>query len=317
MTAVAFTACNQEDDGMDTSDETKATGTANIAATDAAIDAENVTGVYLAVTGFHVDGDDDDNDTTVMLSSTQEFNLMAYQNGDTYDLGSIDLGVGSYSGITFILDEESPAYVEFDDNTTAELDLESDDDEYEIIGDFEIEAESQTDLVADVDLRKAFHETSTEGEFMLRSTARLVRANIAGTIQGSVENFEEMQQEMEENETKAKLVVFAYAEGTFDESEMEDQDGDGVEARFENAVNSAVVTDDGDFTLAFMEESDYEIVVGVFEKDENAPDDEEYDFSEVIQSELSVDGSLDILIDGLGVNANSSTDLSIKLGLGG
>lgn len=315
ITTLIFTSCNNEGDDMETPDETKSTGTANIHATDAAVDAENVTGVFLSVTGVHVDGNDDENDTTVMFSSTEKFNLMAYQNGETYGLGSVDLGVGSYSDISFILDEESPAYVEFKDNSTAEVDVEGDNNEYEIVGDFEIKADAQTDIVADVDLRKALVKTSSEGKFMLRSTARLVEANITGTIQGTVDNYNELKEEKEEQGTEAKLVVFAYAEGSFDESEMEDQDGAGVEGRFENAINSAIVADDGTFTLAFMEESDYEIVVGVYEKSETDPEEKEFDFSEVLETELSAGGSLGLVIDGLGVSANSNTNVSIKLGL--
>ncbi|MEQ8469963.1 MAG: DUF4382 domain-containing protein [Marinoscillum sp.] len=313
MTTLIFTSCDQDDEGNKMPDETNETGTANIQATDAAIDAENVTGVFLSVTGIHVDGDDDSNDTTVMFDATEEFNLMAYQNGETYGLGSIDLGVGSYSDISFILDEEMPGYVAFSDDTSSEIELEGSGNEYEILGAFDIEADSQTDLVADVDLRKALVKTSSEGEFMLRSTARLVEANISGTIEGSIENYEAMKTENDLEGTESKVVVFAYTEGSFDESEKED--GSGIEGRFENSINSAVVADDGSFTLAFMEESDYEIVVAVFEKDETEPEEEEFEFSELLETELSAGGSLDLILDGLGVTANSSTTVSIKIGL--
>ncbi len=314
-TAMAFSSCDSNDDVEEPQNSTSK-GTVNVAATDAAVDAENVTGVFLNVKGIEVDGDDDANDATVMFDATQEFNLMAYQNGRTYDMGNLELNAGTYSDITFILDEDQPAYVQFTDNTTSNVDLESNTTEYEIIGDFEVMAESQTDLVADVDLRKAFVETSTEGEFMLRSTARLVKANISGTITGTVENYEEMKSQMETAGVETKLVVYAYADGMFNEAEKEDQDGSGLEGRFENSINSAVVADDGTFTLAFMEEADYEMVVGVFEKGALESEEEEYEFTSLIQTELAVGGSLDVVLDILGVEANSNTDISIRLDLG-
>lgn len=309
FTALVFTSCDANDD-MEEPNNSSSKGTVNVAATDAAVDAENITGVYLNVKGIKADGMDDSNDAELMFDATQEFNLMAYQNGETYGLGSIELNSGTYSDISFLLDEEMPAYVTFADNTQSVIEVEGD-DEYEIIGEFDVVADAQTDIVADVDLRKAFTETSNEGEFMLRSTARLVNANVTGTIQGMVDNYEEMQDQMESG-METKLVVFAYAEGTF--NEMEREDPAGSEGRFENAINSAIVAEDGSFTLAFMDESDYELVIGSFTKEENAPEEEAYEFNTLLQTE--VNGSLDVILDILGVEANTSTDISIIVDFG-
>ena len=313
FTVLAFTACDSNDD-MEQPNDGSEKGTANISATDAAVDAENITGVFLNVKGISVDGVDDANDAELMFDATQEFNLMAYQNGDTYALGSIDLNAGSYSSINFILDEEMPAYVKYTDNTTADVSINAQEDMYEIVGDFEIMAESQTDLVADIDLRKALVKSSNEGEFMLRSTARLVNANFAGTINGTVENYDEMKAKMENQDVDAKFVVFAYAEGMYNESEQEE--GSGLNGRFENAINSAVVAEDGSFTIAFMEEADYEIVIGSFTKPEQAPEEESFEFDTLVETELAAGGSVGLILDILGVKANSSTTVSLNFELG-
>ncbi|REE00516.1 DUF4382 domain-containing protein [Marinoscillum furvescens] len=322
-TAITFSACSNDDENVNEPDDQQTErGSANVAMTDAAVDAENVTGVYMSVKGIKADGVDNANDATVMFDATQEVNVMAYQNGETYNFQSLDLKAGSYSGISFILDESKPAYVTFKDNTESEIEIEgnsSASNEYQVMGDFEINADAQTDLVADIDLRKAFKntsETSAEGEYKLRTTARLVKANSAGTIKGSVENYNEMKTKMEEQNKKAKVVVYAYAEGTYEASEQEDADGEaGLKSRFENSVNSAVVAEDGTFTLAFMEDAEYEIVVASFEKSKDAPEEEEYSFSGSLEAKLTADAALNAVLSGLDVQANSSTNVSLYLGL--
>lgn len=319
-TAITFSACSNDDENVNEPDgQQTERGSANVAMTDAAVDAENVTGVYMNVEGIKVDGDDNANDTTIMFDATQEVNVMAYQNGKTYNFQSLDLKAGTYSGISFVLDQTQPAYVTFKDNTQSEIEIEgnsSASNEYKVIGDFEIKSESQTDLVADIDLRKAFKKTSAEGEYKLRTTARLVKANTAGTIQGSVENYNEMKAKMEEQNKKGKVVVFAYAQGTFEASEKEDADGEaGLKSRFENSVNSAVVAEDGSFTLAFMEDAEYEIVVASYEKSKDAPEEEEYEFSGSLETKLTVDAALSAVLSGLDVDANTSTTVKLYLGL--
>ncbi len=309
-TALVFTSCDN-DEVQDPNESNQ--GTANFSATDAAVDAENITGVFLKVKGIKVDAVDDANDAELMFNSTQEFNLMTYQNGETYDLGSMDLNAGSYSDISFILDGDNPAYVQYKDNTTSKIDFENSSNEYEVVGEFEITAESQTDLVADVDLRKALVKTSTEGEFMMRSTARLIEANASGTISGTISNYNEMKTDMEEREVEGKTVVFAYTKGSYSEAEKGDPDGLGVKGRFENAVNSAVVAEDGTFTLAFMNEADYEIVVASFEKSKTEPESKEYEFSSLIEAKLEAGASLDVLLEILGVEAQSTTNVSLEL----
>lgn len=312
VSALAFTSCDNNDD---VSNNSGTTGTAHFSATDAAVQGENITGVYLSVKGIVVDGVDDANDAEVMFNSTKTFNLMAYQNGETYGLGSLDLNAGSYSGIKFILDESKRAYVKYEDSSTADLSVEGG-NEYEVVGSFNIVANAATNVVADIDLRKAFKETSSEGSFMLRSTGRLVSAEVTGTIKGSVENYQAMKEQMASEGKEAKIVVFAYAQGTYNALEKEDMDGPGAQGRFENSINSAVVNENGEFTLAFMEESDYEIVLGVFEKGQTEAQEDPYSFSDLIQAKVTAGGNLGFILNGLGVNASSTTNISLDINVG-
>ncbi len=300
-----FSSCNDKD--MDGTDQ----GTANVSATDAAIDAENITGVYLTVKGITAASADASNNTTVMLDNAAEFNLMSYQNGEVFDIGSMGLNVGSYESISLILDETKPGYVKFQDNTEAMLEAAS---EYQVSGDFEIQSNAQTDLVADIDLRKAFRKTST-GEYQLRATGRLVASKSTGIIRGTVDNYNEMKADMESRDVDGKLVVYAYQKGSFSQSEENDADGEGPQGRFENAINSSVVAEDGSFTLAFMEEAQYDIVICSYEKAKNAPAEEPYQFSASVDARLNSDLSLGSLLGDIGVTSQTTTNLNVTVGM--
>lgn len=314
LSAFVLVSCDSGDeDAMATSPDDKQ-GTAKVAVTDAAIGAENVTGFYLQVEGIKFDGVEDDNDTTVMFKATQEFNLMAYQNGDVFDLADVNLNAGSYSDISLVLSENNGAVVTYNDGSSAEVEIEGDvENEYEIVGNFDIEANMATQIVADIDLRKAFNETSQEGKFMLRSTARLLDARLTGTIEGSIENYQELEGEMDSSQTEAQVIVYAYLKGEFDESEREDPDGNGLQTRFENSVNSAVVAEDGSFTLAFMGEGDYEIVVASFEKSEMEEDEEPFEFSSLFELSLFSQTDLALMLGGIDVKAESETEVKMNL----
>lgn len=298
-----LSSCGEDDTGPNQ-------GTANISATDAAIDAENITGVYLTVKGMKATAVDASNNTTIMLNNSQEFNLMSYQNGSVYDVGSMDLNAGSYESITLILDDTKPAYVKFQDNSQSEIDVNT---EYDVMGNFEIQENAQTDLVADIDLRKAFRETS--GEYQLRATGRLVASQATGIIQGSVENYNDMKADMESRNVEGKLVVYAYEKGSFSESEKTDQDADGPNGRFENAINSGVVAEDGTFTLAFMEASDYDIVVCSYEKSDTAPDEQPFEFTSSVDARLSSGLSLGSFLSGIDVTTQTTTNINVTIGI--
>ncbi|MEQ6118908.1 DUF4382 domain-containing protein [Reichenbachiella sp. MALMAid0571] len=263
-------ACN---DGDDPSFK----GRANVKATDAAVDAENVSAVYLSVSEIQATANGQTK-TVVSFNTPKKFNIMAYQNGATYLVGDGELDAGSYSDLRFITSGGSDSYIEFDDGSTENLVIENGTTTgYRIQGAFEIATNTTTDLVADIDLRKALVATS-DGSFKLRSTARVVAEDNTGKIEGTVS---------QSAEASERMVVYAYESGTFSASE-ENAPADG-NTRYEGSINSAIVSENGSYTLAFMEEGDYEIIVAKYT---NQDDDEDMEFEGRLNSSIMINGSL-------------------------
>jgi hypothetical protein len=289
--ALIFSSCDD-----DNASELDGTGTARLEATDAAVDADNITGVFLSVdeAQFIANGQVRN---SITFDSPEEFNLMDFQNGNTHFLGEAELQAGAYQEVRLILTSSSQAYVEFADQTKSQINVPSGSTSgYKIKGDFEVLVDGTTELVADVDLRKALVKRGN-GEYNLRPTARLITKATVGKIEGNV-NDESMQ-------NADKVVVFAYLEGSFNESEMsEPTDG---EARFENAVNSATVDAFGNFTLAFMPEGDYELIVANYSENQI---ENKFDFQTASSVEVTLNGNLVSIFN---VSARATTSLFIGL----
>ncbi|WP_370089952.1 DUF4382 domain-containing protein [Ekhidna sp.] len=279
--------------------EVTSNGKASISMTDAAVDAENVSKVMLSVSEVQATANGQSR-TVATFSSPKQFNLMAYQNGETYFLGEGDLEAGSYSDLRFILSGESDSYVEMKDGSTKELIIENATTTgYQVSGAFDIAANSTTNLVADVDLRKALvaqSQSASETSFKLRSTARLVVSDLTGEIKGTVDG---------EMDASRRYVVYAYSKGSFSASE-EAEPAEG-RTRYEGSINSAVVANDGSYTLAFMEEGDYEIIVASYSNQDN---DADLEFEGRVSSDLMINGSL---FNTVSVTSNTSVTANIML----
>lgn len=266
--------------------------------TDAAIDAENITGVYLSVSEIQASANGSV-ETIAAFESPIVFNVLEYQNGSTFELGEGDVNVGTYDELRLILTDGSPSseetssYVAFDDETTAELLLASGTTTgYKVKGDFQVSADNQTDLVIDIDLRKALVMTGT-GDYMLRPTARLVVDEGLGEISGSISDYS--------NNPDQRFVVYAYVEGEFSSGETEEP-AEG-ETRFENSINSAVVANDGSYKLAFMEEGNYELIVSEYVKSGDS-----FEFNSRVEVEMMMGTNLLNLLE-----LESNSNLTINL----
>lgn len=267
-------------------------GQANVKVTDAAVDTESITGVYLSVSEVQAISNEEIK-TIATFSEPQVFNLMAYQNGETYTLGSGDIEVGTYSEIRFIM-SGSDSYLMFDDGTTEPLNIPSGTSSgYKVKGTFEVVADGTTDIVADIDLRKALILTG-EQTYKLRPTGRLLMEKDVATIYGTVSG-----------NTTDRMVVYAYEKGTYSSSE-ESEPATG-ETRFQNSVNSAIVGDDGTYTLAFMNEGEYDIVVASYS---NLDQDEDLEFEGVLTTSLLVDGFLQNFLD---IDFSASADVEVNI----
>ena len=258
-----FTACEKEDDGLSLE------GNVQFEITDAPIDDANVAGVFVTVTAVKVDGE-----PISGFEGPQTINLLAYQNGNTKTLGLAELETGTYSNVSLELDYGMDAdgnapgcYLITEDRTRHSLrnNLEAVSEIQLNNTSFTVVEDSTSTLVLDFDLRKSItydspgneldkYEFVTESE--LGTSVRLVEAKASGRIAGNCQNNVNLVD---------RIVVYAYSSGTFDKDvEMNGQGESGI--TFKNAVASAVVGDQGDFTLAFLPEGEYELRFFAYEQ---------------------------------------------------
>lgn len=291
--ALLFSSCDNDNPAMN---EVDGKGTARLEATDAAVDAENITGVFLSVeeAQFIANGQVRN---SISYESPQVFNLMDFQNGNTFAMGEAELDAGTYNQVRLILTSSSEAFVEFADGTRQDVEVPSGSTSgYKINGEFDVLAEGVSNVIVDVDLRKALVKEGN-GDFKLRPTARLISRESTGMIRGQLDS--------EAQQGADRLVVFAYAKGTFNNSEKNEPSNGRT--RFEGAINSATADANGNFTLAFMPEGEYELIVATFNENES---ENTFEFSSATNVEVSINGELTGVFN---VQAGSVTNLLIDL----
>ena len=308
--AFLFTNCTKDDDSsVDPSDKT---GSAQFEITDGPGDDARIQGAFVTVTEVRVDGK-----AISDFSGKQTIDLMAYQNGNTKALGLAELESGTYSNVSLVLDYATDAngnspgcYVLTTDNVKHNLQAStSASNEIKLnTGEFTVEEGSTTNIVIDFDLRKAirYEETPSnsdgydfvsEGE--MRSSLRLIAKAKAGQAKGQCNDNLGIAGD--------KIVVYAYKKGTYNKAtEMSGQGQSQVQ--FKNAVTSASVDAQGNYTLAFLEEGDYELHFIGYEDDDN-------DGQSEVKGELQLDllGNLGINLNDVSVDANASVTINVTV----
>lgn len=294
----------------DDDDNTAATqGSLQLEITDGPSDDTEIQGVFVTVADIQLNGE-----SWSGFSGKTTFDLMALQNGNTRVLGMSDLEAQAYKSITLVLDystdaqDNQPGCYVLDADNQKEA-IASSASEVTLNSDFEVVANEASAFVLDFDLRKALryetdanagddsdeddYELVTEAE--LQNALRLVKKSETGTITGTVQA----------NDVN-RVVAYAYVEGEFDrDGEFEGQ-GES-EIQFAGAVTSAIVAENGDFQLSFLEPGDYELVLVAYQEEDNDPGDLEA--TGTLQTSLS--GSLNL--GRLTVEADSSLDLDISV----
>ena len=235
--------------------EASGTGTLELYLSDAPIDAENVTGVYITINAiqYHIN---DQWITCEEFEGPKAYNLLELTNGNSTLLGDLVLPGGHYNQIRFMLDipemGQNPAnpgcYIEFADNSTQPLFVPSGNTTgYKAVGEFQVPINGTVELTADFDVRKAV--VLADSHYILKPTIRLIVSNEAGRISGSITN----------NSGYLDIIVFAYEDGTWTDTE-----GDAPvypESRFPNAINSGKMCDDGHYTIPLLAAGTYDLVV--------------------------------------------------------
>lgn len=304
VSATMFTSCSKDDDGLSVK------GTAQFEITDAPIDDASIQGAFVTVTAVKVDGE-----TISNFSGKQTIDLMAYQNGNTKALGLAELDAGTYSNIALVLDYEqdvdgnSPGcYILTDDGTRHSLGNNTNASNEIVISnkDFTVEEDGATKVVLDFDLRKSVtyesqSSSSDKYEFVtqseLRAAVRVVAEAETGQVSGNCQDNLDLAD---------RIVVYAYAKGTYNkDTEMSGQGASNI--TFKNAVTSAVIDAQGNYTLAFLEEGDYELHFFAYEQpaDESKPSE--------LRGELSIEllTSLGLDLNSIRVDANAAISINV------
>lgn len=304
LVIMLFTQC--EKDPVEP-DNTTTTGSINFQITDAPIDNANIQGAFVTIAEVKVDGE-----TYEGFKGKQTIDLMAYQNGKVHSLGLGELEVGSYSNITLVLDYEADAngnspgcYILTTDNIKENLAASSQTtSDIRLDGVLSIEENQTTDIVMDFDLRKTIVAESENSADMtyafvsdteLRSGIRFMYETETGAMTGSCT-------ESMPTYSSDKIVVYAYPKGQYD-AETETQAQGNTKLFFANAVTSTSVNAEGEYTLAFLEKGDYELVFASYQK---ADDSGQFELKGTLQVTsnlgldlgiLTVDAGLSLSID--------------------
>ncbi len=246
-------SCDSESDTADN-------GHLRLYLTDAPVNFDDITGVYITFSEihYHTQGNAwevfDDFDEAVTV------NLLDYTHGETMLMGEFEMPPGAYTQLRFLLEapehgqgppQNPECYIEFEDGTIEPLFVPSGSQSgFKAIGNFSVPANGVVDVTADFDVRRSIIKTGgSSGRYILKPTIRLVVNDQAGRIVGEVHNHPE----------DLGVMVYAYEADTYTEDEAADPVGE--EVRFPNAANSDMVSDDHMYHVDFLAEGMYDIVV--------------------------------------------------------
>ena len=288
VSAIALlSACNDDS-------EPAGKGEAQFEITDAPVDDANVKGVFVTVADVKVNGN------SLQGFSKQTIDLKAYFEGKTKVLGTGEFDARSYENVVLVLDLESdengaaPGCYVLDQNDTKHQlkTTASGTTEVVVSKPWSVTRDATTNIVLDFDLRKAIRYADASGysfvsDNNLKAAVNLMTKAKTGTIKGSYEE--------SSNSDADKIIVYAYKKGTFDAATETTAQGDDA-LLFANANSSAVVRQTitgNEFTLAFLEEGEYELHFVGYTRDTNTG---RYTFEGQLQSETSVNGSVANLV---------------------
>ncbi len=250
-TGLLFSACDNDS-------ETSGQGTAQVFITDAPVDDANVTAAVITVTSVEIKGENGWN-TLESFNDPLTINLLDYQNGDRFSLGETSISAGSYSELRLQLDavaegattQNPGCYLEYADGSRVPLFVPSGSETgYKAMGDFVINAEGQTNVTIDFDVRKSIVKAGNSGNTMLKPTIRFVSDSNAGSIEGDLN---------EGSNEEQQLIAYAYHANTYTDTEVNKANDESP--RFPNAVSSTRVNAQGKFVLPYLHSGDYDVIV--------------------------------------------------------
>lgn len=275
----------------------KEKGEMSVKMTDAAADDENIKGVFVTVANIYVDGD------KVKSFEPKTIEISAYHDGEVYALFSDEIKAENYSEISLEFDYDKDAdgnepgtYVLKSDNSKQKMN--ASESTVDVAADVTISEGNTSEIVIDMDLRKSI-KRNNDGTYAFvsgsefTSSFRAVKSEKSGKIKGKVQG---------NTSSDEKLVVYAYQKGTFSSSESSASSN----TRFRGAVTSSEVDASGNYTLAFLEEGNYEIHVVRYQVNSNS----QVMFDSEVQVQSLISG---LLLSDISVSANASISLDLNI----
>jgi hypothetical protein len=250
--SILFSSCDNESrlDGE---------GKIKLNITDAPIDQEGVTGVFITFTGIEYQSNGDSWKMVEDFEGPVTINLLELQNGKTELLGNFNAGAGNYTGLRFLLDAavmsngpigNSGCYITFEDGSKVPLFVPSGGQTgYKAVGNFTVPINGEVEVTADFNLRKSVVEAGVTGMYLLKPTIRIIVNNEAGEIKGTLINAD----------PELEYVAYVYAKGTYTESESLEQPNQSPS--FPNAISNTMVDANNKYTLAFLAPGAYELIM--------------------------------------------------------
>lgn len=226
-------------------------GKVSVYLTDGPMESSQVKGVVIAVTKVEINGPDGWT-TLEEFDSAKSVDLMDYQNGQSFLLGEESLKAGNYSQIRLMLAgnaaDKPSNYLVMQDGSKEALNIPSGRQTgYKAIGNFTISDGGVVGITVDFDVHKSVVKAGASGMYQLKPTLRLMVNEDAARLEGQINNSDSLQN---------TLMVYAYHQGEYTDSEMEPND-DGV--TYAEAIASTKVADDGSFQLDFAEGGTYDL----------------------------------------------------------
>ena len=236
------------------------TGVLNLSLTDAPIDRQDVTGVYITITGLEYHKQDNTWAVFEEYQGPVKVNLLELTDGLSEALGSFEMKAGTYNQLRFMLEapvrgENTPSnagcYLKFENGDTQPLFVPSGGNTgYKATGAFKVPSNGSVELTADFNARKSVVETGTQDLYILQPTIRLIANNQAGSITGGVTNLPA---------DGSEIVVYAYENDEYTEEEAADPGDDA--SRFPNAVTSDILDEQNSYKLSYLAPKTYDLVV--------------------------------------------------------
>jgi hypothetical protein len=297
-------ACKDDDSPM-------GKGEVNFEITDAPLDDAEVKSVFITVADVKVDGQ------SLSGFTKQSIDLKAYQEGNTKLLVSgREMDAKSYNNVTLVLDLNTDAngnapgcYVQTTDNTKYKLkSTASGMLEVTTKEGWDVMSNQKNTVVLDFDLRKSVGYSTDEtiryrfvSDENLSSAIRVVTKSNAGTIKGTYVD--------QTLGSADKVIVYVYKKGTFN-ADVEGQAQGSDNILFANAVSSAEVkgTTSKTYTLALLEEGDYEVHFASYEENETG----KMNLKAILNTEVTVNGEANNILK---VESGTTLNIAARLSL--